>query len=76
MLFLNFVFLHNNDLCLSNQDKPVLHFHPLHAVQVQDGQDDGHEEDDDAADAHAYVEHLSGAGGGGDTVYWWTQATR
>lgn len=51
------------------RNKPVLHLHSLHAVQVQDGQDDGHKEDDDAADTHAYVEDLSGAGGGGHTIY-------
>lgn len=39
-------------------------------MQVQDGQDDGHEEDDNATDAHTYVEHLGGCGGGGHTVYW------
>lgn len=50
-------------------NKPVLHLHSLHAVQVQDGQDDGHEEDDNTADAHTYIEHLSGAGGGGHTIY-------
>lgn len=63
-------------MCYQNQtatpgagNSPVLHLHSLHAVQVQDGQDDGHEEDDDAADAHADVEHLGGGGGGGHTVY-------
>lgn len=51
------------------RNKPVLHLHSLHAVQVQDGQDDGHQEDDNAADAHTYVEDLGGAGGSGHAVY-------
>lgn len=51
---------------------PVLHLDPLHAVQVQDGQDDGHQEDDDTAHAHTDVEHLGGGGGGGH-IYWWNK---
>lgn len=45
-------------------------------MQVQDGQDDGHQEDDNAADTDAYVEHLGGGGGGGGHAIWWKQAAR
>lgn len=48
--------------------QPVLHLHPLDAVQVEDGQDDGHQKYNDAADAHTDVEHLGGGGGRGHTV--------
>ena len=44
-------------------------------MQVHDGQDDGHEEDDDAAHAHADVEHLGGGGGRGHCINWETQAS-
>lgn len=39
-------------------------------MQVHDGQDDGHEEDDNAAHTHAYVEHLGGGGGRGHCINW------
>lgn len=55
---------------VNKRSKPVLHLHSLHTVQVQDGEDDGHEEDDNAADAHAYIKHLGGGGGGGHADYW------
>lgn len=43
--------------------RPVLNLHPLHAVQVHYGQDNGNQEDDEAAHAHADVEDLGGSGG-------------
>lgn len=58
---------------LRRRSKPVLHLHSLHAVQVHDGQDDGHQEDDDAAHAHADVEHLGGGGGRGHSADCWRQ---
>ena len=65
--------MYNNDCDVSGTgtnkgNRPVFTLHSLHAVQMQDGQDDGHKEDDNAADAHTYIEHLSGAGGGGHTI--------
>lgn len=65
--------MYNNDSGLFGTEtnwrhKPVLHLHSLHAVQVHDGQDDGHKEDDNAAHTHAYIEHLGGGGGCGHSI--------
>lgn len=43
-------------------------------MQVQDGQDNCHEENDNAADTHTYIEHLSGGGGGGRPIYRWIKS--
>ena len=52
------------------QASPVVQLPSLHAVQVQHGEDDGHQEDDSTAHAHADVEHACGGGGGRHAVYW------
>lgn len=49
---------------------PVIHFHSLHAVEVQHSKDDGYQEDDDAAHTHADVENSCGCGGSIWTARW------